>query len=55
MTYSSTVRQLSALSVTKPKDTITPEYLSQIWNFGLETAKKTIEASTCRYYRQGDR
>ena len=47
------IRRIQAMQVTKPKDKLTPEYLSQIWNCGIETARKSIEASTCRYYRQG--
>ena len=45
-------RQITSMQVSKPKDKLTPEYLAQIWNCGLETAKKSIEATTCRYYRQ---
>ena len=37
--------------VVKPKHSLTPEYLSQIWHCGLETAKQTIAASTCSHYR----
>ena len=33
-------RQIRAMQVSKPKDRLTPEYLSQIWNCGIETAKK---------------
>ena len=44
-------RRIRAMHVSKPKDRLTPEYLSQIWNCGIETAKKSIEATTCRYYR----
>ena len=40
--------------MSKPRDRVTPEYLSKIWNCGLRTAQQTIEASTCRYYRQVD-
>ena len=43
-------RRISAVMV-KPKDRLTPEYLAQIWKCGLETARKTIEASTCAHYR----
>ena len=35
------------MQVSKPKDRLTPEYLAQIWNCGIETAKKSIEATTC--------
>ena len=46
-------RRIRAMQVSKPKDRLTPEYLSQIWNCGIETTKKSIEATTCsRYYRQ---
>ena len=45
-------RKIRSMKVSKPKDKLTPEYLAQIWNCGLETAKKSIEATTCRYYRQ---
>ena len=48
----STDRNIGALQMTKPKDKLTPEYLSQIWKCGLETARKTIEATTCLHYRQ---
>jgi hypothetical protein len=43
-------RKISAV-VVKPKHSLTPEYLSQIWHCGLETAKQTIAASTCPHYR----
>ena len=43
-------RKICAITI-KPKNSLTPEYLSQIWHCGLETAKKTIEASTCSHYR----
>ena len=46
------IRRIQAMQVTKPKEKLTPEYLAQIWNCGIETARKSIEASTCRYYRQ---
>ena len=44
-------RKISAV-IAKPRDRLTPEYLSQIWHCGLETARKTIEASTCSHYRK---
>ena len=44
-------RKISALYVSKPPDKLTPEYLAQICKCGLETARKTIEASTCMHYR----
>lgn len=47
-----TLRQISSLNVSKPKDSVTPEYLAQIWNCGIDTARKTLQATTCRYYRQ---
>ena len=37
--------------MSKPKDRLTPEYLGQLWKCGIETARKTIEATTCRKYR----
>ena len=43
-------RRINAM-VVKPKDKLTPEYLAQIWKCGLETARMTIEASTCTHYR----
>ena len=45
------IRHLSSLLHTKPRDKLTAAYLSKIWGCGLETARKTIEATTCRYYR----
>ena len=44
-------RVICALNMSKPKDSLTPEYLSQLWKCGLEMAKRTIEATTCRHYR----
>ena len=37
--------------MSKPKYRLTPEYLAQLWKCGIETAHKTIEATTFRYYR----
>ena len=37
--------------MSKPKDRLTPEYLAQLWKYGIETARKTIEATTCQHYR----
>ena len=48
------VRAISALRMSKPRDRVTPEYLSHLWNCGLRTAQQTIEATTCRYYRHID-
>ena len=33
-------QRISAISVSKPNARLTPEYLSQIWYFGLENEKK---------------
>ena len=44
-------RSICALNMSKPKDCLTPEYLAQLWKCGLEMAKRTIEATTCRHYR----
>ena len=44
-------RRISAMHMAKPQNKLTPEYLSQIWKCGVETARKTIEASTCMHYR----
>ena len=43
--------RLYAIHMSKPKDWLTPEYLDQLWKWGIETARKTIEATTCRHYR----
>ena len=48
------VRQIPSLRINKFCDHVTPEYLAKIYNFGLRAAQQTIEASTCRYYRQVD-
>jgi hypothetical protein len=45
------LRQIHALRVSKPKDTLTPEHLAKIWNIGVDTARKTIDATTCKHYR----
>ena len=47
----STPRRISALKISKPKSKLTPEYLAEIWNCGKETARKTLEATTCKHYR----
>jgi len=39
------------LQVSKPKNKLTPEHLAKLWNVGLDTARKTIEATTCKHYR----
>ena len=44
-------QRLCAIHMSKPKDRLTPEYLAQLWKYGIETARKTIEATTCRQYR----
>ena len=48
-------RSICAVNMSKPKDSLTPEYLSQIWQCGLEMAKRTIEATTCKHYRHTSR
>ena len=45
-------RSISALQVTKPRHSITPSYLSSLWGIGLGKATKTIEATSCKYFRQ---
>lgn len=45
------MRHINALRTGKPKDRLTPEYLANIWNCGIDTARKTIEATTCKHYR----
>ena len=42
--------KISVLHMSKSKDKLTPEYLVQIWKCGQETARKTIEVTTCMYY-----
>ena len=44
-------RRLCAIHMSKPKDRLTPEYLAQICKCSIETARKTIEATTCRHHR----
>lgn len=36
---------------TKPKGSLTPDYLFNIWNCRKESARKTIDATTCKHYR----
>ena len=48
-------RAIASTMTTKPKGTLTPEYLADIWNCGKETARKTIEATTCKHYRRKER
>ena len=48
-------RTIFAVNMSKPKDSLTPEYLSQLWQCGLEMAKRTIEATTCKHYRHTSR
>ena len=48
-------RSICAVNMSKPKDSLTPEYLAQIWQCGLEMAKRTIEATTCKHYRHTSR
>ena len=45
-------RKINAMRVSKPRSKLTPEYLSQVWNCGIDTARKTIEATTCKHYRE---
>ena len=47
----SRLRQLHALKVSKPQHKLTPEHLAKLWNIGIDTAKKTIDATTCKHYR----
>ena len=44
-------RRLYAIHMSKPKYRLTPEYLNQLWKYGIDTERKTIEATTCRHYR----
>lgn len=44
-------RRIAAMHISKPRDKLTADYLSQIWHCGKKTAEKTIQASTCRHYR----
>ena len=44
-------RKISTMHMTKPQNKLTPKCLLQIWKCGAETARKTIEASTCMHYR----
>ena len=44
-------RAICAVNMSKPKECLTPEYLAQLWKCGLEMAKRTIEATTCKHYR----
>ena len=44
-------RKIGAMKIGRPKSKITPEYLAEIWGCGIKTAKKTIEATTCKHYR----
>ena len=45
-------QRISELFVLKPKDRLTPEYLSQIWHCGLETAKQALAENKCNNHRQ---
>ena len=44
-------RRIKAVHMSKPKDRLTAEYLAGIWKCGTDTARRTIEASTCSHYR----
>ena len=48
-------QSICAINMSKPKGSLTPEYLAQLWKCGLEMAKRTIEATTCRHYRHTSR
>ena len=48
-------RSITSTITTKPRDALTPDYLANIWNCGKETARKTIEATTCKHYRRKER
>ena len=39
-------RRIKALSTTEKRSALTPEILSRRWNIGLDTAKKTLHATT---------
>lgn len=44
-------RKINAMKISKPKSKLTPECLSEIWNCGMKTARKTIQATTCKHCR----
>ena len=44
-------QRLYAIHMSKLKDQLTPEYLARLWKCGIETARKTIEATTCQHCR----
>ena len=46
------VHQIAAIHITKPKESLTPAYLSAIWGCGLDTAARTIKSTTQHHYRQ---
>lgn len=48
-------RSISSTITSKPKNALTPEYLASIRNCGKETARKTIEATTCKHYCKKER
>ena len=48
-------RYIAPTITIKPKDALTSDYLASIWNCGKETARKTLEATTCRHYRRKER
>lgn len=49
------VQRNVASTMTKPKSRLTSDYLANLWNCGKETARKTIEATTCKHYRKTER
>ncbi|GFH48965.1 predicted protein [Chaetoceros tenuissimus] len=48
-------RSIASTLTTKPKGSLTAEYLAHIWYCGKETAIKTIDATTCKHYRRKER
>lgn len=51
----SDVRRISQLEITNQRNKLTTQHLAKLWGCGLVTAKQTIEATTCRHYRQVDK
>ncbi len=48
-------RSIASTMTTKPKGSLTADYLAHIWHCGKETARKTIDATTCKHYRRKER
>lgn len=46
-------RSIASTMTTKPKGSLTADYLVYIWHCGKETARKTID--TCKHYRRKER